>query len=204
MLRYHDWATRLGALKCRLFGKADLSRWADASRFREWEERTSLIAGMVPAGTKIIEFGAGSRRLEQLLDPTCVYVPSDLVSRGPGTIVLDLNTRPLPDLTRSGFDVAVLAGVLEYVSNLRSFVPWLSRQAPTVIASYETARSNGRTWGRLGEAVKRAGSGWVNTYSEKELIRLFADAGLSLKSYVDWHTPEGDERIYHFERQGLS
>ena len=201
MLPYNDWATRLGALKCKLFGTADFGRWADATRFGEWEERTRIIANMVPVGAKVIDFGAGTRRLQELLDPTCAYVPSDLVDRGPDTIVLDLNKRPLPDFTRFAFDVAVFAGVLEYISNLRSFVRWLGNQVPIVITSYETAKSNGRSRARLSEILKRAGAGWVNTYSEQQLVQLFADAGLPLTEFRDWHTPEGDERIYYFERR---
>ena len=129
MLRYHDWSTRLGAIRCKIFGASDVSRWADAGKFNDWEERTKLIATLIPAEARVIEFGAGKRQLEKHLDSTCTYVPSDLVSRGPDTIVLDLNKRPLPDLSTQSFDVAVLAGVLEYVADLPSFVRWLAALA---------------------------------------------------------------------------
>jgi hypothetical protein len=201
MLPYHDWATRLGAIKCKLFGKADLGRWADPTQYDDWEERSKMIAEMIPAGARVIEFGAGSRLLERHLDRSCVYVPSDLVSRGPDTIVLDLNKGPLPDFTSYRFDVAVMAGVLEYVSNLRSFVSWLGRQVPTVIASYEVAQGNGGRLKRLAESFSRLGVGWVNSYSEQELVGLFTRAGLPLTGFVDWHGADGDERIFHFERK---
>jgi hypothetical protein len=50
----------------------------------------------------------------------------------------------------------------------------------------------------LKESFSRAGKGWVNSYSEKELISLFADAGLPLRDHVDLHMPDGDERVYRF------
>lgn len=201
MLRYHDWSTRLRAVRCRFFGATDHGRWADADTFENWEERTKLMAALIPEEARVIEFGAGNRLLERHLHPSCSYVPSDLVSRGPDTIVLDLNTRPLPQLARNGFDVAACAGVLEYLADLPSFAHWLATQARSVVASYECSRSEPRTWARLTENYSRAGAGWVNGYSERELVELFADAGLARKHQVDWHTADGDERIYLFERK---
>jgi hypothetical protein len=50
------------------------------------------------------------RRLESYLDPSCSYFPSDAVDRGGNTIVLDLNSRPLPDLSYLELDLEVLLG----------------------------------------------------------------------------------------------
>ena len=72
--------------------KTDSSRWADTRNILEvWEPRTKQVAALVPNNSRVIEFGAGNRNLERYLDPSCTYVPSDLVDRGPGTIVCDLN-----------------------------------------------------------------------------------------------------------------
>ena len=198
MLEYYNWSTRLKALRCRLFGTTDIERWSDASSFEDWEERSQIIARLVPAGAKVIEFGVGTGKLRRHLDPSCSYTPSDLVSRGPGTIVLDLNQRPLPDLRHCAFDVAVFAGVLEYIRDLRSFLEWLRLQAPGCIASYGCAVHPRNSLARLSETFRRAGAGWTNTFTEPELIRLFADAGYGLVRAVDWHTAEGDERIFQF------
>ena len=51
-------------------------------------------------------------------------MPSDMVDRGPGTIICDLNIRPLPDLGSGTYDVAVLLGVLEYLRDVPSFLDW--------------------------------------------------------------------------------
>lgn len=199
MLSYGDIGTRLRALRCSVLGTTDASRWEDAAAYDDWDERTRLIASLIRPGSSVIEFGAGRRQLEQYLDPSCSYVPSDLVSRGPGTIVLDLNRRPLPDLGRR-FDVAVLAGVLEYIQRLPSFAAWLASISDTVIASYTPARSRPRSLRRLCERYARAGAGWVNSYSEEELLDVFARDGLQPVEVVDWHTEDGDERIFRLAR----
>lgn len=196
MLSYNDFRTRSRALRCSLFGTTDVDRWADASAFDNWDQRTELMATRIPAGSSVIEFGAGRRQLERYLDPSCSYVPLDLVSRGAGTIVLDLNQRPLPDLGRR-FDVAVLAGVLEYIQRLPSFATWLAGISDSVIASYAVARTRPRSVGRLVERYRRAGAGWVNGYSEVELLDIFATAEFQLTEVIDWRTEEGDERIFH-------
>src|SRR4249919_694547 len=90
----------LRTLRCRLFGVSDVERWRDLRNHeRDWEERTRLIAGLVPKGSCVIEFGAGGRVLGSYLGKTCTYIPADLVRRSPETVICDLNVRPLPDLS---------------------------------------------------------------------------------------------------------
>ena len=202
MLSYGDLGTRLRALRCSVLGTTDVSRWADAEAFDDWHPRTKLIADLIPSGSSVIEFGAGRRLLESYLDPSCTYVPSDIVSRGPDTIVLDLNQRPLPDFGER-FDVAVLAGVLEYIQRLPSFAIWLASTADTAIASYTPARTRPGSLRRLRERYARAGAGWVNSFSEAELLQIFAAAGLQPTQVLDWRTDEGDERIFHLGRPAV-
>jgi hypothetical protein len=200
MLDYQNWSTLLKALRCKLLGTVDIARWRDASAFDDWQERTEIIAALIPSGAAVIEFGAGGRILERYLDPSCRYTPSDVVSRGSDTIVLDLNSRPLPDLSRNQFDVAIFAGVLEYISDLRSFGSWLNCQVPAFIASYGCATSRPRSLARIRESFRRAGAGWTNSLTETELVGLFAETKFRLVEAVDRRTPEGDERIFHFQR----
>ena len=77
--------------------KTDYSRWANArSIYSSWEPRTEMAADLVPNHSRVIEFGAARRALEKYLDPSCVYTASDLVDRGLGTIVCDLNESTTP------------------------------------------------------------------------------------------------------------
>lgn len=203
MLEYGNLSTRWKTLRCKLLGTADIDRWRDASNFDDWGNRTRIVAGLLPAEVHIIEFGAGRRLLKGYLAPGSRYVASDIVDRGPGTIVLDLNSRPLPNLQPLGFDVAVLAGVLEYIVDLASFLRWLEVQVPTCVASYNCAASRRRSLGRIRERFRRTGFGWINTFDEDELLTLFQAAGWEANAAVDWHTPDGSERIFRFSRTSL-
>jgi len=196
-----DLATLLRTLRCRWLGQSDLQRWADLRNLDPaWDERTRLIAGLIPSGSRVIEFGAGRRQLVSYLDKSCIYIASDLVDRGPGTIVIDLNARPLPDLSDLTVDVAVFAGVLEYISDLYSIPAWLGKSVSLCVASYECAHSQPRTLARLREHFRRARAGWVNTYGEAELEALFQSGGFLCVEKTTWHTQEGDERIFVLRR----
>ncbi len=192
----------LGALVAGLLGRADVARWrVPDSLDPAWEERTRLIAELVPDGSRVLEFGAGRARLAAYLDESCSYVPSDLVRRGPDTLVLDLNAQPLPDPSRIDADTAVFAGVLEYLSRVPRVVRWLAGWAQTCIASYECATTSRWTPARAGERLVRAHLGWINAYSQHELERVFLSAGFAGGIARVWHTPEGDEPIFVFHRR---
>lgn len=185
------------ALRNRLFPRTDLRRWQDLSNYdHDWDERTKKIAQLIAPGASVIEFGAGRRQLEAILPPRCQYIPSDLVSRGPGTIVCDLNSPPFPDLSGFQIDTAVFGGVLEYVRDLPRLVSWLSGQVRTCIASYECARSAPRTFARLLESFERARIGWINNYDEAEFRQIFAPFEASDK--VRFSEPDGDGQIFVF------
>jgi hypothetical protein len=198
-MEYNTLGVFLRTVRCRLFGQTDLARWMNTSNFdTNWEERTRLIARIVPKHTRVIEFGAGKRQLESCLDPSCSYVPSDLVDRGGNTIVLDLNSRPLPDLTHLKLDVAVFAGVLEYISDLDSVLIWLSDQVAMCVASYGCAHTRPRTIGRFKEMLHRTSAGWSNTFTEEALVQTFGAGGFILAKTYDWRVSDGSERIFVF------
>ena len=182
-------------LAVRLFRWSDVARWADTSAYdADWAPRTTLIGGLVPPGSRVIEFGAGGRGLEKVLHPSCSYTPSDLVSRGDDTLVLDLNGR-LPELEGSPFDVAVLAGVLEYVVDLGRLFAWLHRHAATCIASYACAQPSASRVVALREASRRLATGWVNSLTEDELKMTMLRAGFRVQSQHVWGTEDGSEII---------
>ena len=200
-MKYNTFEVFFRTLRCRLFGQTDFARWIDTSTFdAEWEERTQLISRVVPKHTRVIEFGAGKRQLESYLDPTCTYFPSDLVARAGNTIVLDLNSRPLPDLSHLKLDVAVFAGVLEYISDLDSVVLWLSRQVAMCIASYGCAHTRPRTIGRYKETIRRTAAGWINTFTEEALVRTFRTGGFIVTETHDWRVRDSSERIFVFSQ----
>jgi hypothetical protein len=179
----------------RTMGRSDYQRWADPANLEEWwESRAQRLARMIPAGTRVIEFGAGRRRLEAFLDPSCTYTASDLVERGPGTFVCDLNRRPLPDLCPLAPQVAVFAGVLEYLRDVPAVIAWLAAHVTHCAASYAVAHPS--TLVRLAGSVRRTYYGYMNAYREADLMAIFARAGFACRRTDSWN----DQRLFLFTR----
>ena len=178
--------------------ETDHRRWADPRSFHaSWEPRTKKAAAFVPNHSRVIEFGAGNRILEWYLDPSCTYVPSDIVDRGPGTIVCDLNRRPLPNLGERVYDVAVLLGVLEYLRDVPSVLDWLAKLVPVCVLSYPCAQANGHSLRGMLETVKRLNNGWMSNYREEELQSLFRERGFVPLRDDSWK----NQRLFFFSRR---
>ncbi len=178
--------------------KTDRRRWADPSNiYASWESRNKQVAALVPGNSRVIEFGAGKRVLERYLDPSCTYVPSDIVDRGPGTIVFDLNQRPLPDLGSDAYDVAVLSGVLEYVRDVPSVLDWLTKYVSVCVLTYAPAKATGYSPRALVDRVSRLRHGWMNNYREEQLRSIFRERGFELVQSEDWE----QQRLFVFSQR---
>lgn len=159
---------------------SDIGRWSDPASFEGyWVERNRLLAAAIPPGASVLEFGAGMRELEKLLPPGCRYTPSDLVSRGPDTLVCDLNTRPLPEFPRH--DWIVLSGVLEYLHEPEAVLAWLRSTAPAMLLSYATSDGGER------DIASRRGNGFVNDFAAKSLSAMLTRAGWRGEVIGRWH-----------------
>lgn len=182
-------------------GKADYDRWTAPGGLEEWwDERTQLLAAMVPAPSTVIEFGAGRRALERFLAPTCEYIPSDLSDRGPGTLVCDLNLRPLPDLRPLAPDVAVFSGVLEYIKDVDAIVGWLTGSGiRTCVLSFDAFPASPGLAERVRERRRRTFNGYMNSLTEADLKRIFHDRGMVCVDERRW-THQGLYRFAPAER----
>lgn len=168
--------------------RSDYRRWTSVDGLEEWwSARTEMIAQFVPPDSRVIEFGAGRRHLEQLLPLGCTYTALDLVDRGPGTIVCDLNRRPLPDLRDRAFTVAVFAGVLEYVKDVPSLIAWLgSIGVVTAIVSFDPVPTRLGLIGRVREQLRRLYFGYMCDLTEAELVRCFEAAQMRCVEKRPW------------------
>jgi len=167
--------------------RSDHQRWCDPAKLETWwETRTEKIARLIPTGKRVLEFGAGRGYLAKYLDAASTYFPCDLTSRGPETIVFDLNRRPLPDLRHLRADVAVFAGVLEYLHDLDSLVSWLAAQVNVCVVSYTCVASVGKFTRRIRENFSRRYYGYMNGFGEDELIGLFRRAGFNCDARDTW------------------
>lgn len=180
-----------------LFRKTDHKHWASPTSLHpSWELRTKMAAALVPKNSRVIEFGAGNRVLEKYLDTSCIYTASDLVERGPGTIVFDLNNRPLPDLGTDTYDVAVLIGVLEYVRDVPSVLDWLAKLTPVCVLGCAPAEAKGFSVRGIREAIRRLWAGWMNSYEEDELLGLFRERGYVMVQDERWEK----QRLFLFSQ----
>lgn len=145
-----------------------------------------MLAKLIPPHSSVIEFGAGRLILRKMLPEGCSYTPSDLVDRGHGTIVLDLNARTLPTLARC--DVSVLSGVLEYVFDIPRLAQYLGGFSDNILCSYAVVELNRR---------RRREQGWVNDYTSDEIAAIFSSAGFDCKFSQRWKA----QMLYRFENK---
>lgn len=168
-------------------GEADYARWGSAQSLSgDWDSRTRRIATLIPPGSSVLEFGAGRLVLKACLPVGCSYTPSDLVDRGEGTIICDLNGDSLPPF--SDYDVAVFSGVLEYVHDVPRLIEHLSDRVRMIIASYAVKETNER---------RRRAQGWVNDFSSAQLVQVFETAGFHPEHEERWRS----QSIYRFTKR---
>ena len=170
----------------RLRKASDYSRWSKLSSLsRDWDSRTAQIACLIAKSSSVLEFGAGRMILREFLPEACQYTPSDLVDRGQGTFVCDLNVPKLPSFPKH--DVAVFSAVLEYVNDVPRLISHLCRVVDVVIASYAVTDWNV-------SVVTRRAAGWVNDYSSREFENIFLKCGFHPDKIITWQS----QKIYRF------
>ena len=164
-------------------------RWSQSeSLLSEWDGRTQLIAKLIPNGSKVIEFGAGRMVLKPLLGTNCVYQPSDIVDRGRGTLVLDLNVDRV--VLGCSYSHAVFSGVLEYVRDIAGLIQAISPQVSIIIASYSSTDA-------IPDIVIRLQNGWVSHLSDSDFLNAFIVAGYDVGDAFNWR----EQKIYVFRKR---
>ena len=149
-------------------GESNFEKWENLDNFSpDWHARTKALADMIVCHSSVLEFGAGALALRNFLPKDCKYTPSDLVDRGVGTIVCDLNADELPVFPEH--DTVVFSGVLEYVNDVPRLIKHIAPICTSMAVSYVTPNSK-----RNKSLVRRRAHGWVNDYSDRELRDIFS------------------------------
>ncbi len=100
-----------------------------------WVLRSKRIAEIIPQKTKsILDIGCGDQKLKNYIRKKIKYQGLDYCERYEGCIVADLNRDNLSKLSIHA-DTYVLAGVMEYIDDLRSFIGTL-KKAKYIVFSY--------------------------------------------------------------------
>lgn len=156
----------------------DVERWNDSSQLlSDWASRNQLISSLIPNGLSIIDCGAGKMTLKKYLKKDCKYTPLDIVDRGNGTIICDLNSKVLPILQK--YDVAVVSGVLEYIYDIPNLIRYLSKSVGMIVISYSPSDT-------VPKRLDRLSNGWVNDYSTLKLKQMFELAGFDCDNSLTW------------------
>ena len=153
-------------------GDTDLQRWSNAQNLHpQWDERAALAAQFIPADSAVLDVGCGAMALARYLKPDCRYFPADLIDRGSGCRIVDLNKREFPDGT---YDWVALLGVLEYIHDVAWPLGRARRAAPNLVVTYCT---------HIGARPElRRGMGWVNDLTQAEFETALAHAGWEIRS----------------------
>ena len=133
---------------------------------RVWERRAQIVGAFVPAGSQVLDLGAGLEALARHIPESCSYTPADVVRRSERTVVADVNRGEFP---QGDFDVIAALGLFEYVHNVKALLTTIRQQAPMLLTSYCT-----RTTGDPDTRLER---GWVNDYGLNEFVDLCQAAG---------------------------
>lgn len=155
-----------------------------------WDCRTRQAAQWLSNEPAVADIGCGLMALRDYLPESTRYIPVDIVDRGPGTILTDLNRDCLPPLpTRT----AAVLGVVEYVADLPRLFTQL-RQFDRVVLSYNHASIQDMLWA-LGMRRKRVI--WLHRHGPLAFARLIERAGWHITRR---HRVRMGEAIYDLRR----
>ena len=167
--------------------KSDVDRWKQKKwLFDDWNERTKIMAQWITPKSSVLEFGAAKLALKQFLPEGVNYTPSDIVDRGEGTIVCDLN-KTIPDIRHQ--DIIFFSGVLEYIYNVPDLIRSLSGKTERFIISYGT-------FDKFNSLKNRKINGWVNQHTNDEILSIFKENNFKLIDTDTWR----NQSIYVFDK----
>jgi len=155
-----------------------------------WDERNTIIARFIPAGSSVIDLGCGAQTLRTHLQAGCTYQPCDIVKSSADVIFCDFNREIYPEPGRD-FDFVVCSGVLEYIWKPKRFLARVSTLGRTMLLSYNPRMAGESRLDRLAKY-------WVNHLKRETLEKTFDELGLQWK-LVNVRSP--NEHLYSITRK---
>lgn len=100
-----------------------------------WLDRVEVMVKFIDdTDRKVMDLGAGSMHLKELLSKDVEYYPVDYVKRSSETIVCDFNKNEFPEFD---VDVMVCSGILEYIEQPKQFLDNVTKHCRKIILSYK-------------------------------------------------------------------
>ena len=128
-----------------------------------WKARIAHLAAFVDTRGPVMDIGCGMMWLEPLLVRGNHYIPVDYVRRDHRTLLVDLNTQPLPPAEA---EFAFMSGVLEYVRDVpRLLRQVMARRFRRILLSYCTLEC----WWKM---PLRRSLNWVSHESLEDLLNV--------------------------------
>lgn len=149
----------------------DFDRWTKSeSLLSHWNGRAAFASQFIQAGTTVLDIGCGAMALEGFLPPTCTYLPCDVHTRDPRTILCNLNAGEFPKSAAAEADHITFLGVLEYIENVPALLEKLRKTGKNVLFTYHPTEISGH--------LDRASLGWINAFSQVQVFEMIKRAGL--------------------------
>jgi len=123
-----------------------------------WQERLEIVGSQIPDGASVLDLGAGAQGLRELVNGP--YTPADAVPWTADTLAFDMDEDVYPE---GRWDIAVMAGVLEYATDPERVLKRVRRLAPVVLLTYQTVHR---------PTIERNRMGFSNHLSATRLERL--------------------------------
>jgi hypothetical protein len=150
---------------------SDVERWTEMANLDPaWERQSQIVGRFVPAGSHVLDLGAGREMLARHIPETCRYTPADLVPRTARTIVVDVNRGEFPD---GDFDVVAVVSLFEYVHDVKALLTTIHQRAPLLVTSYCVRTAD--------DPDPRLERGFVNEYSLNEFVDLCQSVGWTVR-----------------------
>ena len=174
----------------------DRKRWGDPKSYNPlWSDRAEMASGLIPDGASILEIGVGAGDFRNCVQERCSYEGADLAPLEDTTLILNLDTDPLPN---KKYDYVVLLGVIEYLCEPENAARKVCTAAPNVVCSYCCRLENASV---ADVADQRRSMGWVNDFTRDEFVALFAANGFAVQSSSIYNKTESFEQaLLHFKK----
>ena len=154
-------------------GGSEGVRWADPGELTEGaDNRARRAAKHIPAGSSVMDLGAGAMRLRAALSQDCKYLPVDLVRFANAGEILDLNQGQFP---ARAVDVVAALELAQYILDVPALLRRCAAAAPSLILSYPLAVADE-------DMAARREQGWFNDFDASELSDMLEKTGWKIES----------------------